>query len=66
MTAIWSMDSVRSAVAHGRVVLTGDRQLAADMQTGWASVRSPGAQTGQLTRVSARGPDGRFLDCAAR
>jgi DNA-binding HxlR family transcriptional regulator len=34
MTAIWmGMDSVRSAVAGGRVMLTGDRALAADMQT---------------------------------
>ncbi len=33
MTAIWmGMDSVRSAVASGRVMLTGERQLAADMQ----------------------------------
>jgi DNA-binding HxlR family transcriptional regulator len=34
MTAIWmGLDSVRSAVANGRMMLTGDRKLAADMQT---------------------------------
>jgi DNA-binding HxlR family transcriptional regulator len=33
MTAIWmGLDSVRSAVANGRMMLTGDRKLAADMQ----------------------------------
>lgn len=33
MTAIWmGMDSVRSAVTNGRVLLTGDRKLASDMQ----------------------------------
>jgi hypothetical protein len=40
------MDSVRSAVSHGRVVLTGDRQLAADMQT-WLGL-SPFAQQRKL------------------
>jgi DNA-binding HxlR family transcriptional regulator len=47
MTAIWmGMDSVRSAVANGRVVLTGDRQLAADMQT-WLGL-SPFAKERKL------------------
>jgi DNA-binding HxlR family transcriptional regulator len=33
MTAIWmGLDTVRAAVASGRLGLTGDRQLAADMQ----------------------------------
>jgi DNA-binding HxlR family transcriptional regulator len=47
MTAIWmGMDSVRSAVASGRVTLTGDRQLAADMQT-WLGL-SPFAKERKL------------------
>jgi DNA-binding HxlR family transcriptional regulator len=34
MTAIWmGLDSVRAATGSGRMLLTGDRQLAADMQT---------------------------------
>jgi DNA-binding HxlR family transcriptional regulator len=34
MTAIWmGLDSVRAAVGAGRLSLTGDRRLAADMQT---------------------------------
>jgi DNA-binding HxlR family transcriptional regulator len=47
MTAIWmGMDSVRSAVASGRVVLTGDRRLAADMQA-WLGL-SPFAKARKL------------------
>ncbi|HEX4710660.1 helix-turn-helix domain-containing protein [Phenylobacterium sp.] len=47
MTAIWmGMDSVRSAVANGRVSLIGDRQLAADMQT-WLGL-SPFAKERKL------------------
>lgn len=47
MTAIWmGMDSVRSAVANGRVMLTGDRKLAADMQT-WLGL-SPFAKERKL------------------
>ncbi|MBW8815397.1 MAG: helix-turn-helix transcriptional regulator [Caulobacterales bacterium] len=47
MTAIWmGMDSVRSAVASGRVMLTGERQLAADMQA-WLGL-SPFAKERKL------------------
>jgi DNA-binding HxlR family transcriptional regulator len=47
MTAIWmGLDSVRSAVSHGRVMLTGDRQLAADMQS-WLGL-SPFAKERKL------------------
>jgi DNA-binding HxlR family transcriptional regulator len=47
MTAIWmGMDSVRSAVANGRLMLTGDRKLAADMQT-WLGL-SPFAKERKL------------------
>jgi DNA-binding HxlR family transcriptional regulator len=47
MTAIWmGMDSVRSAAANGRVMLTGDRKLAADMQT-WLGL-SPFAKERKL------------------
>lgn len=47
MTAIWmGMDSVRSATANGRVMLTGDRKLAADMQT-WLGL-SPFAKERKL------------------
>ena len=47
MTAIWmGLDSVRSAVASGRVMLTGDRRLAADMQT-WLGL-SPFAKVNKL------------------
>jgi DNA-binding HxlR family transcriptional regulator len=47
MTAIWmGMDSVRTAVASGRVILTGDRRLAADMQT-WLGL-SPFAKERKL------------------
>jgi DNA-binding HxlR family transcriptional regulator len=47
MTAIWmGLDSVRSAAASGRMMLTGDRQLAADMQT-WLGL-SPFAKERKL------------------
>jgi DNA-binding HxlR family transcriptional regulator len=47
MTAIWmGMDSVRSAVACDRLMLIGDRQLAADMQT-WLGL-SPFAKQPKL------------------
>jgi len=47
MTAIWmGLDSVRAAVASGRLMLTGDRQLAADMQT-WLGL-SPFARERKL------------------
>jgi DNA-binding HxlR family transcriptional regulator len=47
MTAIWmGMDSVRSAAANGRVMLTGDRKLAADMQA-WLGL-SPFAKERKL------------------
>ena len=47
MTAIWmGMDSVRTAAANGRVMLTGDRKLAADMQT-WLGL-SPFAKERKL------------------
>lgn len=47
MTAIWmGLDSVRSAVANGRVMLTGDRKLGADMQS-WLGL-SPFAKERKL------------------
>lgn len=47
MTAIWmGMDGVRSAVASGRMTLTGDRQLAGDMQS-WLGL-SPFAKERKL------------------
>jgi DNA-binding HxlR family transcriptional regulator len=47
MTAIWmGMDTVRQAVRSNRMVLTGDRQLAADMQT-WLGL-SPFAKVRKL------------------
>jgi DNA-binding HxlR family transcriptional regulator len=47
MTAIWmGMDSVRSAVANDRLMLIGDRQLAADMQA-WLGL-SPFAKERKL------------------
>jgi DNA-binding HxlR family transcriptional regulator len=47
MTAIWmGLDSVRRAAANGRVMLTGDRKLAADMQT-WLGL-SPFAKERKL------------------
>ena len=45
MTAIWmGLDTVRAAIANRRMMLTGDRQLAADMQT-WLGL-SPFAKEG--------------------
>jgi DNA-binding HxlR family transcriptional regulator len=47
MTAIWmGLDNVRAAVADGRLLLTGDRQLAADMQA-WLGL-SPFAKQRKL------------------
>jgi DNA-binding HxlR family transcriptional regulator len=47
MTAIWlGLDTVRAAVASGRMVLTGNRQLAASMQT-WLGL-SPFAKERKL------------------
>ncbi len=47
MTAIWmGLDSVRAAVASGRMILTGNRQLAAAMQT-WLGL-SPFAKERKL------------------
>lgn len=47
MTAIWmGLDTVRTAVRDGRVKLTGDRKLAADMQT-WLGL-SPFAKEKKL------------------
>lgn len=47
MTAIWmGLDTVRTAVRDGRVRLTGDRKLAADMQT-WLGL-SPFAKEKKL------------------
>jgi DNA-binding HxlR family transcriptional regulator len=47
MTAIWmGLDSVRAATASGRLVLTGDTQLARDMQT-WLGL-SPFAKVQKL------------------
>ena len=47
MTAIWlGLDTVRAAVASQRMVLTGDRQLAASMQT-WLGL-SPFAKERKL------------------
>lgn len=44
MTAIWmGLDSVRAAVAAGRVILTGERGLAADMQS-WLGLSPFAAQ----------------------
>ena len=47
MTAIWmGLDNVRNAQADQRMMLTGDRQLAADMQT-WLGL-SPFAKERKL------------------
>ena len=47
LTAIWmGLDNVRAAVRDERVVLTGDRKLAADMQT-WLGL-SPFAKEKKL------------------
>ena len=47
MTAIWlGLDTVRAAVASQRMVLTGNRQLAASMQT-WLGL-SPFAKEHKL------------------
>ena len=47
MTAIWmGLDTVRAAVREDRVKLTGDRKLAADMQT-WLGL-SPFAKEKKL------------------
>jgi hypothetical protein len=47
MTAIWmGLDNVRAARAARRIVLTGDRQLASDMQT-WLGL-SPFAKERKL------------------
>lgn len=47
MTAIWlGLDTVRAAVAHQRMVLTGDRKLATSMQT-WLGL-SPFAKQRKL------------------
>ena len=47
MTAIWmGLDSVRDALSAERMMLTGDRQLAADMQT-WLGL-SPFAKEHKL------------------
>jgi DNA-binding HxlR family transcriptional regulator len=47
MTAIWmGLDTVRAAIAHQRMILTGSRQLAASMQT-WLGL-SPFAKERKL------------------